>query len=416
MQPGSNKPGKPGVTRPGMIVRLTPTSPWRIGPDSGARNHVDPVYHSDSLYGAVSAAMDRLGAFDEWLEATARRSVAAVAFSSCFPFVEEVNLVVPPRTLWPPSSPALLSSRVRWKSARFVPLSLIPSLLAGAPLSDSAWSVDGASQCLLPAGKPGPFRSSLRFHAAVDRLTGLGERHSVACLEFRPGAGLWALVSFADEAARERWSDRVKAAFRLLADSGFGGERSQGWGHAAPPEFTEGRLPEMILPAPAAKPAEASLQQPVDLAPLLAPIPSLSRDSEGAVPEPPPTPGPEPAPSEPPETPTLTSVREGAVPEPPPSPHAEAAPAAAHWLLSLFTPAPSDAVDWTRGNYTLVARAGRVASSGELKKTAQLVAEGSVLYASSAPSGSARDVAPDGAAYPVFRAGFAVSVPLPEVG
>ena len=73
-------------------------------------------------------------------------------------------------------------------------------------------------------------------------------------------------------------------------------------------------------------------------------------------------------------------------------------------------------MDWTRGNYTLVARAGRVASSGELKKTAQLVAEGSVLYASSAPSGSARDVAPDGAAYPVFRAGFAVSVPLPEVG
>jgi CRISPR/Cas system CSM-associated protein Csm4 (group 5 of RAMP superfamily) len=73
-------------------------------------------------------------------------------------------------------------------------------------------------------------------------------------------------------------------------------------------------------------------------------------------------------------------------------------------------------VDWTRGNYTLVTRAGRVASSGEHKKTAQLVAEGSVLFAASAPSGSARDVAPDGAAHPVFRAGFAVSVPLPEVG
>ncbi|MGP8246497.1 MAG: type III-A CRISPR-associated RAMP protein Csm4 [Bryobacteraceae bacterium] len=468
MQPGSSKTG-----RPGLIVRLTPAGPWRIGPDSGARNHVDPVYHSDTLYGAVSAAMDRLGAFDEWLQATTRRSVAAVAFSSCFPFVEEVNLVVPPRTLWPPSSPALLSSRVRWKSARFVPLSLIPSLVAGAPLSDSQWSVDGPSQCLLPAGKPGPFRSSLRFHTAVDRLTGSGERHSVACLEFRPGAGLWTLVSFADEAARECWSDRVKAAFRLLADSGFGGERSQGWGHAAAPDFTEGWLPEMILPAAAPKPAEATVRQSADMAPLHAPPaepPSPSRDREGAV-EPPPAPNPESASSEPIETASPSRDREGTVAEqtptseaiehvaaeqsatagaepaavestepaipdqpardiaeasvrqspeiaplPAPTPDTPAQPAAAHWLLSLFTPAPADAVDWTRGNYTLVARAGRVASSGELKKTAQLVAEGSVLYAASAPGGSAQDVAPDGATHPVFRAGFAVSVRLPEVG
>jgi CRISPR type III-A-associated RAMP protein Csm4 len=581
-----------------LMVRLTPDGPWRIGPDSGARNHVDPVYHSDSLYGAVSAAMDRLGVFEEWLDATARRSVAAVAFSSCFPFVEEVNLVVPPRTLWPPSSPALLASRVRWKSARFVPLSLIPLLVARAPLADPDWSVDGASQCLLPAGKPGPFRSGLRFHAAVDRLTGIGERHSVACLEFRPGAGLWTLVSFADEAARERWSDRVKAAFRLLADSGFGGERSQGWGHAAPPEFTEGWLPEMILPAAAAKrsaapspeppppesteaagpnrdregavaeqPAppeaessvtesteaavpeqsetagvepsvaestEAAINQPATAdaesvaaesteaasqsrdhegaAPEQAPtaeatepaaaaqsasldteaaatesteaaspsrdregavaeqaptpeatesaaaeqsalpdaeaapaesteVASPSRDNEEAVAEQAPTPEPteavvpeqpappdaEPAPAESPE-PAIPGqpapdTAEAAVRQSPeiaplfaPTPGPPAQPSAAHWLLSLFTPAPSDRVDWTRGTYTLVARAGRVAGSGELKKTAQMIAEGSVLYAPSAPSGNALDVAPDGLAHPVFRAGFAVSVPLPEVG
>ena len=55
-------------------------------------------------------------------------------------------------------------------------------------------------------------------------------------------------MSFADEAARERWQDGVKAAFRWLADSGFGGERSRGWGRSDTPEFTEGTLPEMILP------------------------------------------------------------------------------------------------------------------------------------------------------------------------
>jgi hypothetical protein len=86
-----------------------------------------------------------------------------------------------------------------------------------------------------------------------------------------------------------------------------------------------------------------------------------------------------------------------------------------HWLLSLFTPAADDTVDWTRGNYTLLTRSGRVDASGELKKQLAMIAEGSVVFAPSAPRGSAPDVAPDGFAHPVFRAGFALSIPLPEV-
>jgi hypothetical protein len=61
-------------------------------------------------------------------------------------------------------------------------------------------------------------------------------------------------------------------------------------------------------------------------------------------------------------------------------------------------------------------RGGRVDASGELKRQLPMVAEGSVLYAASSPRGSAPDVAPDGHAHPVFRAGFAVSIPLPEAG
>jgi CRISPR/Cas system CSM-associated protein Csm4 (group 5 of RAMP superfamily) len=86
-----------------------------------------------------------------------------------------------------------------------------------------------------------------------------------------------------------------------------------------------------------------------------------------------------------------------------------------HWLLSLFTPAPADAVDWKRGDYVVLSRGGRVespAGSGELKKQIHMVAEGSVLFAVSAPRGLATDVAPDGFAHPVYRAGFAVAVPL----
>jgi CRISPR type III-A-associated RAMP protein Csm4 len=361
---------------PGLVVKLRPTGPWRIGPDSGARNRVDAVYHSDSLYAAVCSAMRRLGLFEEWLDATARAEAPAVAFSSCFPFLGDTRFVAPPRAIWPPTAPALLAARVRWKSARFVPLEVVETLLTGQTLDESHWNVDAASECLAPAngaapsavpsGPGGPFRVNVRWNAAVDRLSGAAERHSTACLEFRQDAGLWSVASFAGDAAREQWAEPVKAAFRWLADAGFGGEKSRGWGRSAAPEFMEGTLPELIV-----SPARSRAQEAAEG------LESTEAPVEPAAP-----------------------VQNGA-------PHP-------HWLLSLFTPAAGDAVDWARGNYTVLARAGRVETSGVLKRNLQMVTEGSVLYAPEAPRGAAPDVAPEGFAHPVFRAGFAVSIPLPE--
>src|SRR5450631_1120507 len=232
---------------PGLVVKLRPSGPWRIGPDSGARNRVDAIYHSDSLYSAVTSAMSRMGSLEAWLDATARSQTPAVCFSSCFPFLDDIGFVVPPRTIWPPTSPAAMSARVRWKSARFIPLTVVESILSGKKLNENQWSVDGASGCLVPAGKPGPFRTSVRWNAAVDRLSGASERHATACIEFREGCGLWTVAGFHDEAARNEWQERVKAAFRLLADTGFGGERSRGWGRSETPEFVEGTLPGLII-------------------------------------------------------------------------------------------------------------------------------------------------------------------------
>ncbi len=543
---------------PGLVVKLRPAGPWRIGPDSGARNRVDVIYHSDSLYSAVTSAMSRMGSLEAWLDATARSQTPALCFSSCFPFLDDIGLVAPPRTIWPPTSPAAMSARVRWKSARFIPLSVVESILSGRKLNENLWSVDGASGCLVPAGKPGPFRTSVRWNAAVDRLTGACERHATACIEFREGCGLWTVVGFHDEAARDQWQEPVKAAFRLLADTGFGGERSRGWGRSEAPEFVAGTLPGLIVEykrreprveVEAAPPAaeavsletepaaeavlEAEPAEPTtepETAPVAAAIPEAAEsmvgqalspaNAEAPAPEAEPiaepvleaaTSAPEaepvaepvpeaeaPAPeAEPAAEPVLEAatpapeaesaaepVREAATPaseaEPAPAPEAEpvaepapaadaaenrsgtgeespsfaridrlkpAPPAAAvrapdltepmraaaereaspavpavhlqaHWLLSLFTPAPGDAVDWGRGSYAVLARGGRIDSpsgTGELKKQIQMVAEGSVLYADGVPLGAAADVAPDGFAHPVFRAGFALAIPLPEV-
>ncbi|MGA2593039.1 MAG: hypothetical protein ABSH32_24245 [Bryobacteraceae bacterium] len=387
---------------PGLVVKLRPAGPWRTGPDSGARNRVDPIYHSDSLYAAVTAAMATLGMRDEWLDATARHPESpAVRFSSCFPFVGEVHFIVPPRSIWPPMGGAPVSaSKVRWKSARFVPVSLVAAIVDGQALQEEQWTVDGVSECLLPARCPGPFRPSVRWSAAIDRLTGSADRHATACIEFRQDAGLWAIVSFADEERHARWSGPVRGALRLLADSGFGGERSRGWGRCAAPEFVEGALPEMILPHRAESPAR----------PL---APSPAQHDEGVTPQPQPEPD-SPAP-EPIETAPETDSPARPLAPSPAQPRLQADRPTSHWLLSLFTPCPDDAVDWKRGNYTVVARGGRIESSagfGERKKQLQMVAEGSVLVAGETIRGMASDVAPDSFAHPVFRAGFALSIPL----
>ena len=350
----------------GLIVKLRPAGPWRSGPDSGARNRVDPIYHSDSLYAAVTAAMSTLGMRDDWLDATARHPDGpAVRFSSCFPFLGDTAFIVPPRSIWPPVG-GVSAIKTRWKSARFVPLHLVAAMLGGQTAHENQWSIDGASECLVPSGQPGPFRTNVRWSAAVDRLTGNAERHSTACIEFRRDAGLWAVFSFTDDAAHARWSEPVRGALRLLADSGFGGERSRGWGRSAQPDFVDGSLPELILGESAAPP-------------------SAPADS------------PDPAPAPEPAAPDAATTTE-------------------HWLLSLFTPGPNDAVDWKRGNYTVIARGGRIdspAGFGERKKQLQMVTEGSVLVAGDTIHGAAPDVAPDGFAHPVFRAGFALSIPLP---
>jgi len=318
-------------------VRFRPVGPWRFGPESGARDRVDLIYHSDALFSAVCSAMSQLGLLEEWLLATAASADAsAVRFSSLFPFFGETLLAVPPRSLWPPPE----STKIRYKGAHFVPLSVIESLLSEKAIDEDRWAVDGESECLVLANQGrGPFRVALRSSAGVDRLQNAAVAvHSTACLEFTRAGGLWTVVQFAGQAAASRWEAPVRSALLLLADSGFGGERSRGWGRSEAPEW------QLWTP-----PQAAATEQ-------------------------------------------------------------------AHWLLSLYTPAENDAVDWKRGNYATVLRSGRIESSarwGEPKQATTMVAEGSVLLASSELRGAASDVAPAGFPHPVYRAGFAVTVPIP---
>jgi CRISPR/Cas system CSM-associated protein Csm4 (group 5 of RAMP superfamily) len=393
------------------------------------------------MYSAVTAAMARLGRLEEWLEATAANAGGSdVRFSSCYPFQRKTMFVAPPRSVWPPPA----SAKIRYKGARFVPLQLVASLLADQPVDETRWLLDGASECLLPSDRnEGPFRATLRSSAAVDRLTpGACDVHTTACLEFAAGCGLWFLVGFASREARERWGGPVKTALRLLADTGFGGERSQGWGRSEMPEFVDGDLNGFVLPPRKPKPPKAAVittpavaeiespregaEEPVEPtaseaggeAPLPVAEPSeettvAEAENEGLPPvrEEPAAEAAAPVLEEPAEEePVVESVEEEPDAE-------EAIPAQqAWWMLSLFTPNASDQVDWTRGKYALVVRSGRVESAarhGDLKTPANMIQEGSVLVADTEPRGGARNVAPESFPHPVYRAGFALAIPIP---
>jgi hypothetical protein len=202
--------------------------------------------------------MRQLGLLDEWLDATARAGGApAVAFSSLFPFSSDALFAPPPATLWPPPaaqvtapSPVFLT-KLRWNAARLVPVSLVETILLGQSVLADQWLPDAQTGCLLRRDRPNaaPFRLTTRTAAAVDRASNAAvQAHATACVEFEPGAGLWGIVRFLDDAARDRWQARIKGAFGLLADTGFGGRRSSGWGQTQAPDFQTGTWPGVLMP------------------------------------------------------------------------------------------------------------------------------------------------------------------------
>ena len=345
-----------------LLIRLRPTGPWRFGPSDGAPDRVDSLYRSDRLYSAVCHALADLGLLGEWLETSAASAQPAAIFSSLFPFQGDTHFAPPPETIWPPATASLRSpsqvflSRVRWRSVKFVPLPVIEALLTGTQIQADQWIADADCGCLLRRDRPqsSPFRIAVRSRATVDRVTGASfDAHKLACVEFEPGAGLWGVVVFAARETAARWRAPLEAAFRLLGDSGFGGQRSAGWGQAPDPELVAGDWPALLMP-------------------------KLARATAAG-------------------NGTLSSL---------------------HWLLSLYSPAETDDVNWLEGKYRLVLRNGRVesrtAQSGAFKKPVRMVGEGSVLSARKIV-GRAVDVSPDGFAHPVYRSGFALALQLPVV-
>jgi CRISPR type III-A-associated RAMP protein Csm4 len=229
-----------------LLVQLRPAGPWRLGPETGSRSRSGVVCHSDTLYSALTAAMLELGYMEEWLDQTARAAQPALSFSSLFPWQDSLLYVPAPSLCWPPVTP----NRLRLSPAQLIPASLVGALISGVAIQESQWEVHGESRCLVRSGRkaPGPFRYALRSNVAVDRVEeGNVSLHRTACVEFGPNAGMWCLIQFSTAEDAEVWSKRVEAAFRLLGDTGIGGERHRGWGHFTIDRKREGTAAELLF-------------------------------------------------------------------------------------------------------------------------------------------------------------------------
>lgn len=225
--------------RPALLVQLLPITPWRCG--AGRSEEPASLVPSDSLFGAVSNAMSLLGWLPEWLS----EGAPATRMSSLLPLQNDVFYAPLPEAVR--AYPGL--RRVRLESVRFAPLGAIQDL-AARKFDEHRWLLDLPSGCLQSADRAsagGPYRPVERQRAAVDRFDGTAAPAvSTEGIEFGNNSGAWAVFVFANAEVAAVWSQRLKAAFRLLADEGIGGWRGAGWGRSRRPRYREGELGKLL--------------------------------------------------------------------------------------------------------------------------------------------------------------------------
>ena len=148
-------------------------------------------------------------------------------------FTATLLYVRPAAALWPPRG--IVEGPLERRALRPA-VALSNRCSPASPSSEDAWTVDGESECLMPSSRSAGFHfvpRVVRSSAAVDRAGDSVDAalHRVPRIHPRQRP----LVCRRILPMTPRWTQRVKAAIRLLADSGFGGERSRGWGRSRRP-------------------------------------------------------------------------------------------------------------------------------------------------------------------------------------
>ena len=336
--------------QPAVLVRFWPKGPWRFGATNGSPNQVDSLFRSDRFFSALTLASERLGFRGEWLETTAQSTAPTIALSSLFPFQGDTSYVMPPATLWPPPANLISApSPVFLTRVRWTAARFIPTTLAETILL--------GQKVLADQWLPDPESDCLLRRD-------------------RPSTPPFRSVSRSGAAV-----DRVTQSSGAV-HSFAGVEFEPGAGLWGVIRFSD-------VPA-----AELWQRRVEGLIRLLADSGLGGRRSAGWG--------------------QVDKVEFSEAPWPkilfPKVARAESSESTSYWTLSLFSPGPTDEINWQSGDYQVVERG----SATGLR--ARFVAEGSVLSTAKPPIGVAVNVAPDHSAHPVYRSGIVLALQLPILG
>ena len=231
----------------GLLIRLRPVGPWRIGPDSGDRDRVDRIYHSDSLYSAVTSAMARLGMLDDWLDATARASGTGGAVQLVFPLPG--RYAAGGAAAKSVASAAVFQGSLERRAVCAAQRRRIARGGQGDSPKTAGSSTVPANACSRSARRPRRVRSASRYGRARRSIAKARPFRRIRrpASSSRPAADCGAWCSFLTMLRGNNGPRRSRPRSGCSADSGFGGKRSQGWGRAEMPEITRRRWSKFTL-------------------------------------------------------------------------------------------------------------------------------------------------------------------------
>lgn len=212
-----------------LSVKLSFQEPLHLG--SGKRdslNETEVIIHSDTLKAALySVLVQALPDFDEQM--SAEKFFNGFSVSSCFPFANDRLLFPKPMSRIPISfkGEADLDARKKVKKIKYIEQSLFEKVLNGEAIETS---LDNLAQggSLLFNGSP----SSVFSVSSVSRVKVNSHQQEDAVpfdierIQFHTGAGLFFLLKTIDSGIEKT----IQHGLALLAATGFGAERSVGYG------------------------------------------------------------------------------------------------------------------------------------------------------------------------------------------
>lgn len=353
-----------------LAIRLKFESPLHIGSDIAqiGIESVQPMIHSDTLFSAICNVWASLSAYpnlvympiEEMLDQF-QTGEPPFRLSSCFPYKEEEESDKEeekwylPKPLTPPADfvgknkDSLRKYGKDVKRKQFIPVEILEKWIAGDLLGDENLKI------IAETGFEKVYQEQIVPRVTLDRHSAKSNIFHYGVVHFDEYCGLYFLLQLRDDEDTEDWLNALTVVLKILGERGIGGERSTGCGRFV---FAERK-------------------QRWDIS------------------------------TDPPWESLISKMEESDV-----------AQSDGYYLLSLFHPNSDDIAKFKSGAppvaYSLVTRRGWAFSTStnrqQKRQTCRMLSEGSVTKHK--PIGKLACVKPNDFPHPVYRYGWALSLPI----